>query len=219
MLDAIVANGHNANSSTNLRALLISSSRADSEPVASLLNREGGFDVATVSYDVQVLSAIAALEPQIIVLSLRETDAQSMSTCQRIREAFNVAMVICSTVAHESDIVVGLESGADDYLVMPMQPAEIAARLRAVVRRAKDSDFAQSERDHLVAGELAVDLDQRRAYCKGRAIDLSPTEFRLLTSLMRQAGRPVSHSKLLAQTWGAGYVLSRKYIRFYIPGG
>src|SRR5712692_716069 len=140
MLDTVVANGHNE-PLTKLKALVITSSRADAEPIALALNRGGGFDAAIISSDVEVLSAIATLEPRVIVLSLREMDARSISTCQRIREAFNVAMVICSPAGHESDIVVGLESGADDYLVMPMQPAEIAARLRAVVRRAKDSDF------------------------------------------------------------------------------
>src|SRR5712692_10574294 len=100
MLDTIVADGHNEKASTKLRALLIASSRADAEAVASILNREGGFDAATVSHDVQVLSAIATLEPQIVVLSLPEVDAQSLSICQKIREAFNIAMVISSTAAH-----------------------------------------------------------------------------------------------------------------------
>ena len=216
MLDTMTSDGQGEKPNTTLRTLLISSSRADADRIAFLLNRRGGFDIAIISPDLEVLSAIATLEPQIVVVSFSEVDAKSLSTCERIREAFNIAMVICSPAAHESDIVIGLESGADDYLVMPMHPVEFAARLRAVARRAKDSDFAQSEHDHLVAGELDVDLDQRRAYCRGRAIDLSPTEFRLLTSLMRQAGRPVSHSKLLAQTWGPEYVDARNYIRLYI---
>jgi len=216
MLDTTTSDGHGKNHHPALRTLLISSSRADAERIAYLLNRRGGFDIAIASPNLEVISTIATLKPQIVVLSLSEVDARSLSTCERIREAFNIAMVICSSAAGESDIVIGLESGADDYLVMPMHPVELAARLRAVVRRAKDSDFTRSEHDHLVVGELDVDLDQRRAYCRGRTIDLSPTEFRLLTSLMRQAGRPVSHSKLLAQTWGPEYVDARNYIRLYI---
>jgi DNA-binding response OmpR family regulator len=216
MLDTITSNGHGDKPNTTLRALLISSSRADAERIAFLLNRQGGFDISIISNEAEVLSAVATLEPQIVVLSMPEIDERTLSLCERIRESFNIAMVICSSAAHESDIVLGLESGADDYLVVPMHPVELAARLRAVVRRAKDSDFAQSEHDHLVAGDLDVDLDRRRVNCRGRAVDLSPTEFRLLTSLMRQAGRPVSHSKLLAQAWGPEYVDARNYIRLYI---
>ena len=216
MLDTKSANGHSEEPSTKLRVLLIAPSGADAERISFLLHRGGGFETTVTSPDVEVLGAIAALEPQLVVLSLPALENRSLSLCARIRDAFNIAMVICSSATSESDIVIGLESGADDYLVMPMHPIEFAARLRAVVRRAKDSDFIQSERDHLIAGELDVDLDQRRAYCKGRMVDLSPTEFRLLTSLMRQAGRPVSHSKLLAQTWGPEYVDARNYIRLYI---
>ncbi len=216
MVDTMLTNGQLSKTSPRLRLILLASSQADGERIAFQLNPDDQFEIETIYRGAGILTDIARLEPQLVVLSLPRVDASTLSICERIREAFNVALVICSHSAHEAAIVMGLEAGADDYLVMPMHPVEFAARLRAVVRRAKSTDFGQSDGDHLVAGELTVDLDNRRAVCKGRVIELSPTEFRLLTSLMRQAGRPVSHSKLLAQTWGPEYVDARNYIRLYI---
>ncbi len=216
MLDFKIPNAHNEDPAVKPKVLIVPIHYSDHERIALLLRHGGGFEIANTCDEHHVLAEIARLEPQLVVLLLATPDAAGLSVCQRIRKAFNIAIVICATGSLESDIVSGLGAGADDYLVMPMHAAEFTARLRAVVRRAKDSDFALPAGDHLIAGDLEIHLDERRAYARGQEIDLSPTEFRLLTSLMRQAGRPVSHSKLLAQTWGPEYVDARNYIRLYI---
>jgi len=216
MLETPAAKRRAGRAKVKPRLLLVASRRIDAERIAFVLSREGGFDIAGICHEADVLDAIPTLEPLVVLLAAPESDAGRVDTCEGIRKGFDVAIVICSRDPTESDIVSGLEAGADDYLALPMHPAEFAARLRAVARRAKDSDFLGEGPDHLSAGELEVDVQQKRAYRNGQEIDLSPTEFRLLTSLVRQAGRPVSHSRLLAQTWGPEYTDARNYIRLYI---
>jgi DNA-binding response OmpR family regulator len=215
MLDTIARKPRTDKTAGKPKVILVSS-RLDAERIAFVLNRDGGFQVAGICQEDNALDAISHLEPALVLLAPPEWNPGSAQTCQRIRKASEVALVICSRGANESDVVSGLDAGADDYLALPMNPAEFAARLRAVTRRTKDLEFSPIADDHLIAGELEVDLEERRASFRGREIELSPTEFRLLTSLARQAGRPVSHSKLLAQTWGPEYTDARNYIRLYI---
>ena len=110
-----------------------------------------------------------------------------------------------------------LDAGADDYLVMPIRPVELMARLRAVLRRTGDKrsgacQWATPRRRETWSWYL----DEHKAFRKGAEIDLSPIEFKLLAMLVRETGRPVSHSRLIAQVWGPEYVDCRHYLRLYI---
>ena len=98
-----------------------------------------------------------------------------------------------------------LDAGADDYLVMPIRPVELMARLRAVLRRLGDNGQASPNGQRLVAGDLEILIDEQKAFRRGAEIDLSPIEFKLLALLVRETGRPVSHSKLIAH-----------YLRLYV---
>jgi two-component system KDP operon response regulator KdpE len=108
------------------------------------------------------------------------------------------------------------EAGADDYLVTPIRPVELSARLRAVLRRTADSPVRQQHSDTLVAGDLEIRLNEHKVYRHGNIIDLSPMEFRLLTVLVKETGRAVSHAKLIANVWGPEYVDCRHYLRLYV---
>ena len=125
-------------------------------------------------------------------------------------------IVVCSRNASERDIVRAFESGADDYLVLPIHPRELGARLRAVLRRSAGWPTTQQAQPVLVAGEFEIHLDSQRVFRRGKPIELTPIEFRLLESLMRRPGQLVTHSQLLAEVWGPQYVDSRNYLRLYI---
>jgi len=122
-------------------------------------------------------------------------------------------LVVCSAAGDERQVIAALEAGADDYLVLPLGAAELAARTTALVRRAAPG---RGSVDTLRAGEFEVRLDEQRAYRNGRALSLSPLEFRLLATLVREAGSVVGHAMLLARVWGPQYVDQREYLRLYV---
>jgi two-component system KDP operon response regulator KdpE len=169
-----------------------------------------------VRYDAGVPAALQELRSSLILLAIGENPAQGLGTCRQLRLASDLPIVVCSRNASEYDIVRAFESGADDYVVMPIHPRELGARLRAVLRRSADWPTSQQAQPVLVAGEFEIQLESQRVFRRGQPIELTPIEFRLLESLMRRSGELVTHSQLLAEVWGPQYVDSRNYLRLYI---
>lgn len=214
-VDHILGNGGSEKISFGASALLISADPRDGLHIAAALD-SGGFAVENVDLRGDVVDTVIRIQPQVILLESPLLDDYTLSFCERLREAFSTPMILCSSSRREWDIVRGLESGADDYFVMPMRSVEFAARLRAVLRRASELDKHAPNGERIVAGRLEVRLDEHRAYRNGRPLDLSPIEFRLLASLVRETGRAVSYAKLLLQAWGPEYVDCRNYLRLYV---
>jgi two-component system KDP operon response regulator KdpE len=154
-------------------------------------------------------------QPEIVLLDGPVEDVDSLELCRHIRGITDVPIVMLAPDARETDIVRALESGADEYLLRPVGPRELAARLRALMRRANHLP-AGAGNGRLTLGDIEVDDDERRVYKRGQLVELSPTEYRLLVCLLREAGRVVSHRKLMAQVWGGEYVQCRHYLRLYI---
>jgi two-component system KDP operon response regulator KdpE len=210
------------NSETGVRSGLSSSvaiiapDEEGGRQVRACLCDAGGFETAMVRYDAGVPAALQELRSSLILLAIGENPAQGLGTCRQLRLASDLPIVVCSRNASERDIVRAFESGADDYLVLPIHPRELGARLRAVLRRSADWPTTQQEQRVLVAGEFEIHLDSQLAFRRGQPIDLTPIEFRLLESLMKRPGQLVTHSQLLAEVWGPQYVDSRNYLRLYI---
>jgi len=160
--------------------------------------------------------AIGNLQPDIVVIACSRPDDKTRRFCSGLREVSPLPIVVCSASSLESDIVAVFEAGADDCMLMPVRPVELAARLRAVLRRTAHPRRAALPVETLLAGDIEIRLDEHKAYRRGRLIDLSPTEFRLLAILAREVGRAVSHSRLIASAWGPEYVECRHYLRLYI---
>lgn len=216
ILDKPLKNDRNPQHDISASALVVSVARGDGRHLTDLLN-SAGFDVENITHRANVLGEVARVRPGVIVLDPSLADERAIALCQQTQEFFDIPVVICSAVHHDSDIVRGLEAGADDYVVMPVRPVEFIARLRAVLRRANTRERdSQSGMGRLTAGEFEIRLGEQRAYRKGVPIDLSPIEFRLLACLIRESGRIVTHSKLLAQAWGPEYADCRHYLRLYI---
>ncbi len=151
-----------------------------------------------------------------IFLCLAEDDGATLSPCQEIRGTVSTPIIACSTSRDLSPVVEALQAGADDYFVLPMRTPEFVSRVRAIVRRVRRSRASAPPQDRIVAGDLEVRPQEHRAYRNGEQLDLTPTEFRLLTVLVRHAGRTISHGKLLMQGWGAGYTDGGATLRIYI---
>jgi two-component system, OmpR family, response regulator len=128
-----------------------------------------------------------------VLLDVMMPELDGLNVLKRIREKSRVPVIMLTAKGDETDRVVGLELGADDYLAKPFSPRELLARLRAVLRR---SDVGQ-EREQLAVGEISVDLGSRRASVGEREVELTGLEFDLLVALMRRAGRVVPRSMLL----------------------
>jgi DNA-binding response OmpR family regulator len=121
---------------------------------------------------------------------------------REVRRFSEVPIVMVTARGEEADRVAGLELGADDYVVKPFSPRELVARIRAVLRRADVHRAAAEVRE---AGDLRIDVDKMRATVAGRPVDLTPTEFQLLTAMMRQPGRVFTRSQLLDAVHGVAF--------------
>lgn len=196
------------------RVLLISNHGEASSLLGEVLVNEG-FETIWARSGQGASISVHDTQPEIVLLDGPVEDVDSLELCRHIRGITDVPIVMLAPDARETDIVRALESGADEYLLRPVGPRELAARLRALMRRANHLP-AGAGNGRLTLGDVEVDDDERRVYKRGQLVDLSPTEYRLLVCLLREAGRVVSHRKLMAQVWGGEYVQCRHYLRLYI---
>ncbi|MEK7245003.1 MAG: phosphate regulon transcriptional regulator PhoB [Pseudomonadota bacterium] len=153
-------------------------------------------------------AALAATEdslPDLVVLDWMIPGLSGIEVCRRLRrrEASRALPIIMLTArGEETDRVEGLESGADDYIVKPFSPSELAARIRAVLRRAGAGSSAGVESEAIEAGGVRLDLARHRVTRAGREVHLGPTEFKLLRVLMERPGRVFGREQLLDRVWG-----------------
>src|SRR5436305_5080007 len=163
-----------------------------------------GFAVRVVASGEAALEAVGRERPALAVLDLGLPGIDGMDVIREIRRDSNLPVIILTARDDEIDKLLGLELGADDYLTKPFSPRELVARVRAVLRRAESgSDRADAE--IIQAGELTIDVPRMRAELAGRLIDLTPTEFALLTQLARQPGRIFTRSQLLDAVHGVAF--------------
>jgi two-component system, OmpR family, response regulator RegX3 len=191
-----------------MRILLIEDEEAIAEPLADGLRREG-FDVewAATGSD-----ALAAAEADLVLLDLRLPDLDGLTVCRELRARSGVPIIIVTAKGEEIDKVVGLEIGADDYLVKPFGFRELLARIHAVTRRSA----TPPPKRELRVGELEVDLRARRAVLGGRALELTPKEFDLLSLLAGDPGAVFSKQQILEEVWGTTWYGSAKTIDVHV---
>ena len=177
--------------------------------IIGLYLRKSGYDV-TISHDGKS-GLHAALEhpPALVVLDLLIPTLNGLQVCQALRARSPVPIIMLTALSTEQDKLKGLDLGADDYLTKPFSPRELVARVRAVLRRSAEdgSNGAASTRNNqaLTHKELVLDLNSHSVSVQGRQARLTPTEFRLLETLMRQPGRLFSRSQLVESVLGYDY--------------
>jgi two-component system KDP operon response regulator KdpE len=151
----------------------------------------------------------------VILLDIMMPGLDGWETCRRLRELTNVPILMLTALDREGDIVHGLDLGADDYLVKPFHLSELKARIEAHLRRARMSGW-ESPYPAYSDDELYIDLPNREVRLRGQRVSLSPTEFRLLACLVRNAGVVVPHKTLLAEVWGPDYMQDIRSLKLYI---
>jgi len=174
-----------------------------------------GFRLVEATSGDEGLRQAATRQPDIVVLDLGLPDVDGLEVIRRLREWTAVPIIVLSARGQESDKIAALDAGADDYVSKPFGVGELLARMRVALRHAAraPNDAANPV---FALGELQVDLARRRVSVRGAEIHLTPIEYRLLTTLVRHAGRVVTHRQLLREVWGQPYSEQTHYLRVFM---
>jgi len=156
---------------------------------------DAGFQVTAVGDGTAALASVRGARPDLVVLDLGLPSIDGLDVAREILRTSTMPIVILTARGDESDRIVGLELGADDYVVKPFSPKELVARVRAVLRRTDPATGARAE--HVRVGDLEIDLVRMRVTIAGGVVQLTPTEFDLLVTLAREPGRVFTRGQLL----------------------
>ena len=193
--------------------LLIEDEAAISQPLAAALAREG-FDPVVAGTAAEGLERFAGRSPDVVVLDVMLPDGDGRDVLRRIRETSRTPVVMLSARGEEMDRVLGLELGADDYVPKPFSAAELAARLRAVLRRSGGEPAAGDS--VLEAGDVRMELETHTATRGGQALDLTVKEFELLRVLLERAGKVVRRDELVHEVWDPAWFGSTKTLDVHV---
>jgi DNA-binding response OmpR family regulator len=184
------------------RILVVEDERAVARGLEYGLTSEG-FEVLWAETGREALNLAQTRNPHLVLLDIRLPDISGFDVCRQLRAAGKRMPILMLTARDEEvDRVLGLELGADDYVVKPFSMRELISRIRALLRRAFGELAAVSEAERVVFGDVEVDLERLQVYRQGRPVDLTPTEFRLLRYLVAHPDRPFSRDALIDAVWG-----------------
>jgi len=156
----------------------------------------------------------AGRKPDLIILDLGLPDGDGIDFISQVRKWSPVPIIILSARTHENDKIRGLDAGADDYLTKPFGLGELLARVRAALRRQRQASAGAS--GVIEFGDIKVDREARLVSRAGQVVHLTPTEYRLLTVLINNAGRVVTNAQLLREVWGPSHAENSHYVRIYM---
>lgn len=197
-----------------MKVLIVDDEEAIRDSLSQKLTR-AGFQVSTAANGLEGLRTFHTERPDVVVLDIAMPEMDGLTVCQRIREVAETPIMMLSAQAvTESDIIEGLNAGADEYLMKPIRGNEFIARVQALLRRAQMT--AVEAESGYNDGYLSVDLQRRHVHVNGEKRHLTPTEFKLLAVLIENSGRVVPQRELLEQVWGKEYVDDIYYPRVYI---
>jgi DNA-binding response OmpR family regulator len=197
--------------------LFVEDERGISEPFSKALAREG-FEPVVAHTAARALELARAGDWAIVLLDLTLPDGDGRDVCRAIRRASSVPILMLTARGTEADRIVGLEIGADDYVVKPFSGAEVIARIRAILRRTAErpADALRAPPAPVRVGELEVDVGARRVRLAGDELTLARKEFDLLAELVRNAGRVVTREDLMARVWDENWFGSTKTLDVHI---
>ena len=194
--------------------LLVEDEESIIEPLAAALAREG-FDAHPARTAAEALELAATLEPDLVLLDAMLPDGSGFDVLRELRRTSRVPVVMLTARGEEADRVVGLELGADDYVVKPFSAREVAARIRAVLRRAEAAPPA-SPPAALEVGAVRLDPARREVAVGGLPVELARKEFDLLELLMREAGTVLTRERLIEDVWDTNWFGSTKTLDVHV---
>ena len=195
----------NMSSYQNPMRILVVDDDPPSVKMTAFLLREEGYEVMAADNGSDALALIEREDPDLILLDVMMPGLDGFETLREIRSRYAIPVIFLSAKGETSDRVAGLELGADDYLAKPFEPSELLARVKAVLRRTEAYALGEPS-DRIATGGIHLDpLTNRAELPDGRVVELTPIETRLLHTLMRNAGRVLTHDQLLNSVWGTNY--------------
>jgi DNA-binding response OmpR family regulator len=197
------------------RILVVEDEASISQPFAEALRR-AGFEAVVTSTAAGALELAEEVEPDLVMLDLSLPDGDGRDVCRELRRRSDVPIVMLTARGTEMDRIVGLELGADDYVVKPFSAREVISRIRAVLRRSVPRGGDELEEDAMRIGDLELDPAARIARLDGEDLDLSRKEFDLLAELMRSAGKVVKREDLMSKVWDVNWFGSTKTLDVHI---
>lgn len=196
------------------RILIIDDDISLLQVVGVLFKREGA-EIATAHDGFDGITKLFTYHPDLIILDVMMPGVDGFDVCRKIRQVSDTPLIMLTALNHETEMLLGLEVGADDFLSKPFNANILLARAKAVLRRSiheytRPPSYAYND------GYLSINIEKRQVLIKGRRIKLTPLEFHLLVYLARNAGKVLTFEKILTQVWGTEYPGNIDYVHVYI---
>jgi DNA-binding response OmpR family regulator len=166
--------------------------------------RQAGYDVETAHDGYSGLDMARSIEPDLVVLDLMLPQLTGVDICRLLRSESNVPIIILTAKSTESDVLQGLELGADDYITKPFSPREVVARVKTVLRRVQEHSNTAND-EAISFGNLVIDIKRHEVRIDERIVHLTPKEFKLLETLAREPGRAFTRMELVERAFGYDY--------------
>ncbi len=182
--------------------ILVVDDEQDAVDLVAFNLKQSGFQVVTAPDGASALDKVHKHQPDLIVLDVMMPELDGLEVCKLLRKdsaTADIPILMLTAKATEVDRILGLELGADDYVTKPFSPRELVLRVRKLLARGKP---VEGRGERMVFGELAIDIPRHHVSWKGKAIELTATEFKLLTTLAERRGRVQSRDQLLRDVWG-----------------
>jgi two-component system KDP operon response regulator KdpE len=177
--------------------------------------RQYGYHCLQAANGIEGVAAAIDQEPSVVLLDLGLPDLDGGEVTRRIRERSQVPIIVVSARGQEENKVAALDQGANDYMTKPVASRELLARIRVALRSVRTLEPA-ADAGILTLGDLVVDFDLRRVTVCGAEVHLTPTEYRLLSVLVRSSGRVITSRRILREVWGSAYENQMGYLRVYM---
>jgi two-component system, OmpR family, KDP operon response regulator KdpE len=174
-----------------------------------------GYRLFEATTGADALVEVGSRQPDVVIVDLGLPDMDGLELIRRLREWTKVPVIVLSARGQERDKVAALDIGADDYVSKPFSAGELLARIRVALRHAAGASH-EGEETAFVVGGLRVDLLHRRVFVDATEVHLTPIEYKLLTMLVRHAGKVVTHQQLLREVWGPAHTDQPHYVRIYM---
>lgn len=172
-----------------------------------------GYEVSAATSGQDGLKIAYDQHPDLVILDVMMPEMDGYETCKRLRQMSDVPVLFLTAKTLEGDLIKGFESGADDYVRKPFSLREVEARVQAMLKRRVNK---KKEPNRFEDGKLRIDLDTQHVYKNGDMVHLTPTEFRLLRTLVKNMGSVVTHEDLLREAWGEGYSDATASLSLYV---